>query len=69
VVALVASVGIRVFDSRATDSHAPVVGTGFLVGYFSDSAIAKLNDIAETLFGTIRAFHPSTRHAVVMGDN
>jgi hypothetical protein len=55
VVALVASGGIRVFDSRATDSHALVVGTGFLVGYFSDSAIAKLSDIAETLFGTIRA--------------
>jgi hypothetical protein len=28
---------------------------GFLVGYFSDSAIAKLTEIAETLFGTIRA--------------
>jgi hypothetical protein len=55
VVALVASGGIRVFDSRATASHSLVVGTGFLVGYFSDSAIAKLNDIAETLFGTIRS--------------
>jgi hypothetical protein len=32
-----------------------VVGLGFLVGYFSDSAIAKLTEIAETLFGTTRA--------------
>ncbi len=55
VIALVASGGIRVFDSRATNSNALVVGTGFLVGYFSDSAIAKLSDLAETLFGTIRA--------------
>jgi hypothetical protein len=54
-VALIASGGFRVFDSRATNSHALVVGTGFLVGYFSDSAVAKLSDIAETLFGTTRA--------------
>ena len=26
-----------------------------MVGYFSDSAIAKLTEVAETLFGTIRA--------------
>jgi hypothetical protein len=32
-----------------------VIGLGFLVGYFSDSAIAKLTEVAETLFGTVRA--------------
>lgn len=69
VVALVASGGIRVFDSRATDSHALVVGTGFLVGYFSDSAIAKLNDIAETLFGTIRAKEKHTEQIETPGPN
>lgn len=55
VLALVASGALRIFDSKATDSLRLVVGLGFLVGYFSDSAIAKLTEIAETLFGTIRA--------------
>lgn len=53
--ALVASGGLRIFDGRATDSLSLVMGLGFLVGYFSDSAIAKLTEVAETLFGTIRA--------------
>ena len=55
VLALVASGGLRIFDSKATDSLALVVGLAFLVGYFSDSAIAKLTELAETLFGTVRA--------------
>lgn len=55
VLALVASGGLRIFDGRATDSLSLVMGLGFLVGYFSDSAIAKLTEVAETLFGTIRA--------------
>jgi hypothetical protein len=55
VLALVASGGLRIFDSKATDSLSVVVGLAFLVGYFSDSAIAKLTEVAETLFGTIRA--------------
>jgi hypothetical protein len=55
VLALIASGTLRIFDTKATDSHSLIVGLGFLVGYFSDSAIAKLAEIAETLFGTIRA--------------
>jgi hypothetical protein len=55
VLALVASGGLRIFDSKATDSLSLVLGLAFLVGYFSDSAIAKLTEVAETLFGTIRA--------------
>lgn len=55
VLALVASGELRIFDRAATDSLALVIGLGFLVGYFSDSAIAKLTEVAETLFGTIRA--------------
>jgi hypothetical protein len=55
VLALVSSGALRIFDSEATNSLALVVGLGFLVGYFSDSAIAKLTEVAETLFGTIRA--------------
>jgi hypothetical protein len=53
--ALVSSGALRIFDTKATESHSLIVGLGFLVGYFSDSAIAKLTEIAETLFGTIRA--------------
>jgi hypothetical protein len=32
-----------------------VVGVAFLTGYFSDSAVAKLTEIADTLFGTTRS--------------
>jgi hypothetical protein len=55
VLTLVASGTLRIFDSKATGALSLVVGLGFLVGYFSDSAIAKLTEVAETLFGTIRA--------------
>jgi hypothetical protein len=55
VTSLVASGLLRVFDTHAVESKAMVVGIGFLVGYFSDSAIAKLAEIAETLFGTGRS--------------
>jgi hypothetical protein len=53
--ALISSGAIRIFDRSATRSLSLVVGLGFLVGYFSDSAIAKLTEIAETLFGTVRS--------------
>jgi hypothetical protein len=52
VVVLMASGLIRVFDAKSTDSHTVVVGVSFLVGYFSDSALAKLREVAQTLFGT-----------------
>ena len=55
VLALISSGALRIFDSRATNSPALIVGLGFLVGYFSDSAIAKLTEVAETLFGTTRS--------------
>jgi hypothetical protein len=51
-VALIASGLLQLFDTRAVDSNAKTVGVAFLVGYFSDSAIAKFSEIAETLFGT-----------------
>jgi hypothetical protein len=55
VTALIASGVIRIFDKNATNSYALLVGFGFLVGYFSDSAIAKLSEVADTLFGTSRS--------------
>lgn len=54
VIALISSGIIRIFDSKSVESRALVVGVAFMVGYFSDSAIAKLAEIAETLFGASR---------------
>jgi len=54
-VALISSGAMRIFDTHAMKSVSLVTGVSFLVGYFSDSAIAKLTDVAETLFGTIRS--------------
>jgi hypothetical protein len=55
VIALIASGLVRVFDPHAVESSARTIGVGFLVGYFSDSAIAKLTEVAETLFGPSRS--------------
>jgi hypothetical protein len=51
IVILISSGILKVFDSRAVHSHSVVIGIAFLVGYSSDSAVAKLTEIAETLFG------------------
>jgi hypothetical protein len=53
VVALISSGLLRVFDRHATESSSLVFGLAFLVGYFSDSTIAKLAEVAGTLFGPI----------------
>ncbi len=55
VIVLISSGILRIFDQRATHSHSAVVGISFLVGYFSDNAVAKLTDVADTLFGTTRS--------------
>jgi len=55
VLALVSSGLVRIFDSKAVDSLPVVVGLAFLVGYFSDGAIAKLSELARTIFGASRA--------------
>jgi len=43
---------LRIFDAQELARPPVVVAVGFLVGYFSDSAIGKLTEIAQTLFGT-----------------
>lgn len=55
VIALVSSGMMKIFDVKATHSPSVVVGMAFLVGYFSDNAVAKLTEIAATLFGTSRS--------------
>lgn len=40
-----------VFDSDAISSGVTAFSVGFLVGYFSDSAMSKFREIADTLFG------------------
>ena len=52
VIMLISSGVFRIFDSAALSRPTMVIGIGFLVGYFSDSAIGKLNEIANTLFGS-----------------
>lgn len=55
VLALISSGLLRIFDANATQSYSLIIGISFLVGYFSDSAFAKLMEIAETLFGSVQS--------------
>jgi Na+/serine symporter len=54
VIALISSGMLSIFDSHAIASNTLNVAVGFMVGYFSDSANAKLTEIADTLFGVSR---------------
>lgn len=60
--ALISSGIIRVFDRGALHSGASIVGVSFIVGYFSDSAIAKLSELAGTLFGSKQSPSQLPRH-------
>lgn len=51
--AIIISGFIKIFDPKSLHSPSTGFGFGFLVGYFSDNAIAKLSEIAQTLFGTL----------------
>ena len=53
-VLLISSNLLKAFDQAAFGSSVSVVAVSFLVGYFSDSAVAKLTELSETLFGTTR---------------
>jgi hypothetical protein len=41
------------FSMKSGASHSATIGVGFLVGYFSDQAVAKLHEIANAIFGTV----------------
>lgn len=55
IVVLIESNIVRIFDRSITDRSVNVVGLAFLVGYFSDAAVAKMTEVAGTLFGTTRS--------------
>jgi hypothetical protein len=54
-IAIISSGILRIFDTQASESRSLVIAVAFLVGYFSDTAVAKLSEIAETIFGASRA--------------
>jgi len=43
---------IAIFNKKAAQNTPVILGTSFLIGLFSDGAIAKLSEIADVLFGT-----------------
>ena len=50
-VLLVSSGLLQIFDKTLVESPIRVVAFSCLVGYFSDKALAKMADVADTLFG------------------
>ena len=53
-VLLIASNLVRVFDEDFVMRPIAVIAFSFLVGYFSDKALAKMAEVADTLFGAGR---------------
>jgi hypothetical protein len=48
---LIAGGFIRIFDQEFFQKVISIAGVSFLVGYFSDKALAKLAEVADTVFG------------------
>ena len=51
---LTASGLLQIFNAKVIEQPIQVLGFGFLVGYFSDKALAKLAETADTLFGALK---------------
>ena len=51
---LIASGVLQIFNEDFINRLLLVLGVGFVVGYFSDKALAKLAETADTLFGTTK---------------
>jgi hypothetical protein len=45
---------LPMIERKVIETEAMAVAIGFIVGYFSDTAVAKLSEVAETLFGSTR---------------
>jgi hypothetical protein len=54
IITLISSGILKIFDQSALRVPSTVVGLSFLCGYFSDSAIAKMTEVANTMFGTMK---------------
>ena len=52
--ALMSSGLLKIFNPAAMSSELTTLSLGFLIGYFSDAATAKLAEVANTLFGVVR---------------
>jgi hypothetical protein len=50
-IVLISSGIFNIFSPEAVEKPSTVFGLGFLVGYFSDSAVGKLTEVANTIFG------------------
>jgi len=50
-IVLISSSILNIFSPEAVDRPSTVFGLGFLVGYFSDAAVGKLTEVANTIFG------------------
>ena len=57
-VALMASGLVVIIDKKTLSSPLVCFGIGFLIGYFSDNAIGKLTELAQTLFGATKRAAP-----------
>lgn len=58
-IALASSELFEILSYTGLESFYTLLGISFLLGYFSDTAIAKLAEIAGVLFGTVRDHEPS----------
>lgn len=68
-VVLSASGLLVIFDKEAFRSSWVCLGLGFLVGYFSDSAMAKLTELAQTLFGSSKRLRTRNENEGTRADN
>jgi hypothetical protein len=68
-VALVDSDIVRLLNSAAIQQPAGVLGASFLVGYFSDTTIGKLNELVLALFGQKEAKRGGERPTPPTGEN
>lgn len=57
--ALAASNLFSIVSYNGLNSGYTLIGISFLLGYFSDTAVAKLAEIASVLFGTVRDHEPT----------
>jgi len=51
---LVASGLLQIFDGNFVEYPIRVMAFSFLMGYYSDKALAKMADVADTLFGSVK---------------